>query len=103
MGHSHAMRDNTGMIAGIAALSAGIGALMAMLVTPRTGQQVRGGIKRRAHHAMDRASDTFSHAKEAGDDLMDTAEDKAKDMAESGRQSAKRAADTAKEKKDASK
>lgn len=100
MAHAHAMKDNTGMIAGIAALSAGIGAIVALLVTPRTGEEMRGGIKRRTHSAMDTVSDKFGHVKEAGEDMVDTAKDSAKDIAETHKRAAKDMASTAKAKKD---
>lgn len=79
MGHAHSIRENPGQIAGIAALSAAIGALAAMLFTPRTGSQARSGILRRAKHGKDVMRDKMHSKKE---DMVDTIEDmkeKAKD------------------------
>ena len=57
MGHKHAHDTNKAAIAGIAAASAVVGALTAMMLTPRTGEQVRNGLGRRARHAKDTVSD----------------------------------------------
>lgn len=100
MAHSHALRDNTGMIAGIAALSAGIGAVAALLFTPRTGEQVRSGLKRRAHNTMDTMSDKMHSAKDTADDMADSIKDNAKDMAENNKQAAQNVTRTARQKKD---
>lgn len=51
MAHSHSITENPTQMIGLAALAAGIGALVALLFTPRTGQQVRNGVKRRVDHA----------------------------------------------------
>lgn len=50
MRHKHSVTDSPGQLASIAALSAAIGAVVAMLFTPRSGKEVRGDLKRRAEH-----------------------------------------------------
>ena len=86
MAHAHAIRENPGQIMGIAALSATIGAITAMLFTPRTGEQVRHGIGRRARHGKDAVIDKMQSKKEditmAADDIKDAAMDKEAEMAE---------------------
>lgn len=72
MGHAHSIRENPGQLAGIAALSAAIGAITAMLVTPRTGSEARSGIKRRAIHGKDSVMDKIHSQK---DDIADKAGD----------------------------
>ena len=98
MGHAHTIRENPGQIAGIAALSAAIGAITAMLFTPRTGEQVRGGIGRRARHGKDTMMDKLhsqrNHMTDTIDDVKETAKDKTTQAAER----TKSAADKAKSK-----
>lgn len=90
MGHAHSIKEYPGQIAGIAALSAAIGAITAMLITPRTGSQTRSGIKRRAingketlmdkvHREKDEMSDTIEDTKEKAKDTTAEIADKAKD------------------------
>ena len=94
MGHAHSIRENPGQIAGIAAISAAIGAVTAMLVTPRTGSQTRNGIKRRAisgkdtlmdkiHTSTDDAAETLDKTKEKAKDKTAELADKAKDKTDS--------------------
>lgn len=53
MRHKHTIAENPGQLAGIAALAAAIGAAVAMLFTPRSGGQVRRGLKRRVTHVKE--------------------------------------------------
>jgi gas vesicle protein len=77
MGHTHSVTDYPGHIAGIAAISATIGAIAALFVTPRSGDQVRAGIKRRAGHMHSSMKDTGEQMSETiatkKDDIKDTA------------------------------
>lgn len=66
MGHKHE-HDNKAAIAGIAAASAVIGALTAMMFTPRTGEQLRHGLGRKARNAKDTAVDKVHRAREDED------------------------------------
>lgn len=79
MGHAHSIRENPGQMAGIAALSAAIGAMAALLFTPRTGSQARSGIKRRALHGKDVMMDKMHTKKEDMADTMEDMKQKAKD------------------------
>lgn len=81
MGHAHSIRENPGQIAGIAALAAAIGAVTAMLFTPRTGSQTRAGIKRRAAHGKDVMIDKMHTKKEEVSDNMEETKEDAKDKA----------------------
>lgn len=82
MGHAHSIRENPGQIVGIAALSAAIGAIAAMLFTPRTGSQARNGIKRRALHGKDTVMDKMHSKKENIVDTMEDMKEKTKDKTE---------------------
>ncbi len=99
MAHSHALKDKTGTIAGIAAISAGVGALTAMMVTPSTGQQVRGGIKKRASKAKDKIANKFSHSQEDADEAIDAIKAKSKTAAASAKKTVRKTSTTARTKK----
>jgi gas vesicle protein len=96
MGHAHSIRENPGQLAGIAALSAAIGAITAMLFTPRTGSEARSGIKRRAMHGKDAMIDKI-HSKK--DEMSDTMEDMKSKAMDKEADIAEKAADKAREKK----
>ena len=75
MRHRHSITENPAQLAGVAALSAAIGAVTALLFTPRSGNQVRRGLKRRAVHIKDELADHLtSTIEEAGDTADDTKE-----------------------------
>ena len=73
---SHTIKDYPGQMAGLAAFSALIGAFAALLVTPRRGDEVRHGLKRRGILAKD----TMKHkvAELRSSDKIDQAADKTK-------------------------
>lgn len=79
MGHAHSIRENPAQIIGIAALGAAIGAMAAMLFTPRTGSQARNGIKRRVLHGKEVMADKMRSKKEDMEDTMEGMKEKAKD------------------------
>lgn len=82
MSHKHS--HNTGfIIAGIAALSATIGATVALLFTPRNGNEVRQGVKRRALSLKRSANSKVPELSDDISDVVDAAEDKAKRAAAS--------------------
>jgi gas vesicle protein len=93
MGHAHSIRENPGQIAGIAALSAAIGAITAIMVTPRTGNQARAGIKRRALHGKDAMMDKIHSKKDDMADTIEETKEKAKDKTAEVADKAKRKAD----------
>ena len=94
MGHAHSVTDYPGHIAGIAAISATIGAIAALFITPRSGGQVRQGIKRRAGHMRNSMKDTGEQISEA---ITQTKED-IKASASKTTDDAKQAAKETKEK-----
>jgi len=76
MGHAHSIRENPGQLAGIAALSAAIGAITAMLFTPRTGEQVRRGIGRRKDSMIDKMHSTKDETASKIEETKEKAKDK---------------------------
>jgi gas vesicle protein len=48
MRHKHSATEDPVKLVGFAAIAGAIGAVVAMLITPKNGNQVRNGIKRRA-------------------------------------------------------
>lgn len=48
MKHRHTHNNNPGQLFGVVAVAAGVGAVVALLFTPRTGQQLRRALRRRA-------------------------------------------------------
>lgn len=79
MGHAHSIRENPGQLAGIAAVAAAIGALTAMLVTPRTGSQARSSIRRRAISGKEAMMDKMRSSKDDMADTIDETKEKNKD------------------------
>ena len=49
--------SNLGKMAGIAALSAAAGAVAAAMLTPKSGRELRGNIKNKAHDLSNKAKD----------------------------------------------
>lgn len=62
-------------VIGIAAIAAAVGATVAMLLTPRSGSQVRGGLRRRAHRLGDSAHDRFVRTIDEAEDATDDAKE----------------------------
>lgn len=52
---------NMAGITGVAMVSAAVGAAMAILLTPKSGQEVREKIAKKAHTAKDKAEDMVGH------------------------------------------
>lgn len=72
MRHRHSVTEDPVKLAGIAAISAAVGAVVAMLFTPRNGEQVRSGLKRRASHLKGEVQDRFHTV---GDEAADTVDE----------------------------
>lgn len=89
--HTHSLRENTGIITGIAAVAAGIGAVTAMLVTPRTGQEVRGELKRRTSAVKEAVTHKSEHGKDVAQDLASDAKSEAEDKVAEAKAQAKKA------------
>ena len=93
MAHIH-RDDNKGMLAGLVVLAAAVGALTALLVTPKSGREMREGVKRKSldlkdrlpksRHEMNDAADTIkdkiADSKDKADESLDQAKDKAKQV-----------------------
>lgn len=99
MGHSHSIKEYPGQIAGIAALSAAVGAAAAVLFTPRRGAELRRGLGRRAGGAKDTLMDKV-HSKQAGmaakaEDMKETGKDKTIEAAERAKSAADKTKDRA--------
>lgn len=73
MKHRHSVTDSPGEVVGIAAIAAAVGAFSAMLFTPRTGGQVRRGLKRRADHAVGDLEHRLKSTKAVTDDVAEDA------------------------------
>jgi gas vesicle protein len=78
---SHTMKKHPGQVAGIAGISIGLGALAAILFTPRRGSEVRSGIKRRSILMKDKAVKMKHNETEAAKDAVKTAKSTAKTAA----------------------
>lgn len=73
MSHRHSVTEDPVKIVGIAAIAAGVGAMVAMLLTPRNGTQIRSGLKRRAATIKDEVQNKFNGSvEEVGDNTKDT-------------------------------
>ncbi len=72
MSHKHSSAQHPVKLIGVAAMAAAIGAAVAMVFTPRTGNQVRGGVKRRATNFK---KDINSRFEKEIDEVGDTATD----------------------------
>jgi gas vesicle protein len=100
MAHTHSIKQNSLELTAIAAISATVGALTAMLLTPRTGAQARNGITRRAirgkdlvmdkiHSAKDQTTEKTEDIKDQAAKVKDTASNKTADMADKVKDKAK--------------
>ena len=89
MSHKHDT-DQTAQIITVAAVAALVGAATAMFLTPRTGEQVRGGIKRRAHHAANSAKSRL-HGDEDTDleDIIEAVRERLQNAADDAAEQAK--------------
>lgn len=70
MRHNHSITDNPGQLLGVTALAAGVGAVTALLFTPRNGRQMRAGLRRRAAHMRE----DMMHPRDGGvsNDIQET-------------------------------
>lgn len=72
--HSHSITDNPGQLLGVTTLAAAAGAVTALLFTPRSGRQMRAGLRRRAAHMRE---DMMLHPQdtEVSNDVQKTMQD----------------------------
>lgn len=100
MGHAHSIKEYPGQLAGIAMLSAAVGAVTAMLLTPKRGEELRHGIGSKARQGkdtlMDKVHSTQAAIGDSAQEIKEQAKDRTADMAEKSKQ----AADKAKDKSD---
>jgi gas vesicle protein len=100
MGHRHSVTDEPLKLIGIAAIAAAVGATVAMLFTPRSGEQVRGGLKRRATVLKDDVRDklvrTVDEVDEATEDTKERLRTAAANAADEAKTTARKAARTTK-------
>jgi gas vesicle protein len=73
MSRNHSVADYPGQIAGIAAISAGVGAITALFVSPRTGSQLRRSLRNRVGSLKDAANDRVETVGEIVSDAGETA------------------------------
>ena len=90
MSHRHTPEQATQIVT-IAAVSAIIGAATAMLVAPRTGKQVRGGLKRRVELMADQAKSRFTN--DDLDDIIEAVHERLQTVADEAAAEAKTATD----------
>lgn len=97
MRHRHSITENPGQMIGLIVASATVGAITAMLVTPRSGDQVRSGLKRRASSAKDSFQNKAETINKTVDDVKDGAKDTAQSSAANVTNSTKTTATNAKD------
>lgn len=74
------MRKNKGNLLLSVLAGAAVGAITAMLFTPKSGKDLRKDIKGEANKALDTAEDYVDVAKEKGSDMLGTVEEVGSDM-----------------------
>src|SRR5947209_310745 len=96
---SHSIRNHPGQAAGLAGGAALIGALSALLLTPRRGSEVRHSLKNRSLMMKDKMKDKVHEMKQS--DTTQKAAEATKETAKAATERAKTAADqTANEARD---
>lgn len=102
--HSHSANDNPSQLAGIAILSAIIGAVTALVLAPKTGRQTRQEVRKRLATTKEDMKNRLSTAKDVVADEAKSASDTLSDAAMIGKEhveqvvnDAKRTARSAKE------
>jgi gas vesicle protein len=73
---AHAMTHKQANVMGIAAVAAAMGAMMALLFAPKSGEEMRGDIKDRMKRAKDMSTDKMMDAKDTVIEKKDMAKDK---------------------------
>lgn len=92
MRHRHSATDEPLKLIGIVATAAAIGAAVAMLFTPRSGSQVRGGLRRRASTLKDDIRERSVKTVDEADDIADEAKERLQTTATKAAEDAKTAA-----------
>ena len=86
MAHSHSLTDYPGQIVGIAAIAAGIGAVTAMLITPRSGPQIRSNLKQRTRNMREAFNNSADELSATGLDTLKDVSAKAKKVANTSKE-----------------
>lgn len=73
MSHSHTKSDNAGLLMGIAALAAGVGAVTAILFTPQRGADIKNSLRQKMRRMNSKAKQTSEEVHEAIDNAEDVA------------------------------
>lgn len=94
MRHRHSATDEPLKLIGIVATAAAIGATVAMLFTPRSGSQVRGGLRRRAptlkNDIRERSVKTVDEADDVADEAKERVQATAAKVAEDAKTTAQK-------------
>lgn len=96
MSHRHSVTEDPVKLAGVAAIAAAVGAMVALLFTPRSGNQVRSGLKRRAAHLKDEVQDKITLVVDDSEDVVDEAKQRLQTTASKVAKDAKTTATKAK-------
>ncbi len=91
MRHRHSITENPGQLIGLVVAAAAVGAVTAMLVTPRSGGQVRNGLKRRAAKAKDSLHNHVDNLSDDIDEIEDDISAAATNVAKEAKTAARRA------------
>lgn len=100
MSHRHSDQTSPMKIAGIAAIAAAIGAAVAMMFTPRNGEEVRDGLKRRAASMKDKAVKTVDDVDDVNDKVKERLQTTASKVADDVKTTTQKVKDDAKATKD---
>ncbi len=100
MRHRHSVTEDPLKLIGIAAIAAAVGATVATLITPRSGRQVRGGLRRRAYLLRDDVRDRLLRSIDEAEDVSEEAKQRlqatATKVADDAKSTATKVADDAK-------
>lgn len=99
MRHRHSVTEDPVKVVGIAALAAAIGATVAMLFTPRNGERVRSGLKRRAASMKEKAVKTVDDMDDVNDNVKERLQTTATKVAEDVKSTTKKVTKDAKDTK----
>jgi gas vesicle protein len=100
MGHRHSVTEDPLKVMGIAALAATVGATVAMLFTPRSGEQVRGGLKRRAANLKGKAVKTVDDTQEVNENVKERLQTTASKIADDMKSTTQKVKDDVKDTKE---
>lgn len=94
--HRHSVTDEPAKLAGIAALSAAIGAITALVLAPRNGKQMRADLMDKAAKVKNTVHDKLDNNIEEAGDTADDTKERLQTTANKAANSAKKTTRTAK-------